>query len=343
MPGCRGLRGTGPGGEDGPHVRGAPPAERDRPVQRGEERLIAVGGAQRVQPGQLAAQPGGPRRRGAGDERLGDRPERAELLLCRSLGPDRPPRCGPRVAVVLITHRRLTRRDERVLGGDVPGSGHDDQQPTVIGAQAYLLADQPDRHGVAGRAEPHTRQPVHLPHHQPPGGRPQRRHRAQQLPLDDQPLCRDCGDLTVNGGVDLGAPRRRRSIRCREVPEWCLRDHQVGLGIADQVLHDPLRLWVRGLAEVGPEPVVGSEPHVLPGRHDDVSDDGAFQAAHPVGQDLARHPAEHFEALAQQRQRRGSALVGGEPHEPEPRPGQHRAEHMQPGQHAPVDDQVLAR
>ena len=69
------------GGQDGPHVGGAQPAERDRPVQRGERSLLAVGGAQRVQLGQLGSQPGVTGRGGAGDERLGDRAERAELFL----------------------------------------------------------------------------------------------------------------------------------------------------------------------------------------------------------------------------------------------------------------------
>ena len=69
----------GAGGEDGAHVGGAPPAERDRPAQRGDERVVAVRGAQRVQLGQLGAEPGVAGRGGAGDERLRGRAERAEL------------------------------------------------------------------------------------------------------------------------------------------------------------------------------------------------------------------------------------------------------------------------
>jgi hypothetical protein len=45
----------------------------------------------------------------------------------------------------------------------------------------------------------------------------------------------------------------------------------------------------------------------------------------------------------QHRERRLGALVGREPHEPEPAPRQHRAEHMQPAQAAPVDHQMLTR
>ncbi len=60
-----GLGQAGAGGQDRPDVGGPPPAERDRPVQRGEELLVAVGGAQRVQLGQVGAEPGAarPRRR----------------------------------------------------------------------------------------------------------------------------------------------------------------------------------------------------------------------------------------------------------------------------------------
>lgn len=55
---------------------------------------------------------------------------------------------------VLITHRRLARRDQDMLGDHLPGAGHDDQQPPVDSVQPHLGADQPDGHGVAGRGEP---------------------------------------------------------------------------------------------------------------------------------------------------------------------------------------------
>ena len=81
------------------------------------------------------------------------------------------------------------------------------------------------------------------------------------------------------------------------------------------------------------------EPQVLRRGHHDVGDHPALQAAHPVGQ----HRARHLEALRQHRQRRGGPLISGEPHEPEPAPGQHRAEHVQAALGAPVDHQVLTR
>ena len=230
-----------------------------------------------------------------------------------------------------------------MLSHYLPSGGHDDQQPPVIGAQADLLTDEPGGHRVAGRAEPHARQPVDLAHHQPANAGPQRRQRRQQLPLDDQPLSRHRADLAVHHAVDLSTPRRRCPVRRRQLTQRRLRHHQIAFGIADQVLHDPLRLRVGGLAEVGAEPVVRGEPHILRRGHHHVGDDGTFQAAHPVRQHLARHPAQRLEAFRQQRQRRRGPLIGSEPHKPEPRPGQHRAEHVPPALGAPVDHQILTR
>ena len=103
-----GLGARPPGGQDRPHVSGPPPAERDRPVQRGQEllRRRARRAACSARPGPRRA--GCSRRGGAGDERLGDRAERAELLLRRGLRPHRPAGRGPRAAVTLIAHGGLT-------------------------------------------------------------------------------------------------------------------------------------------------------------------------------------------------------------------------------------------
>ena len=128
-----------------------------------------------------------------------------------------------------------------------------------------------------------------------------------------------------------------------EIIERFGRDHQVPFGVADEVLHDPLARRVVGLAEVRAEPVVGGEGHVVRGGHDHVRDDPALQARHPVGEDLARDPAEDLEALRQHAQRRLGAFIGGEAHEPDPGEGQHRAEHVDPTLGAPIDDQVLTR
>ena len=109
----------------------------------------------------------------------------------------------------------------------------------------------------------------------------------------------------------------------------------------------PLDSGSRGVAEVGPEPVVGGEPDVVRCRDHDIGDHVALQAGHPVGQHQLRDPAELLEALRQQSQRGGLLLVGSEPDEPVPRPGQHRAEHVHPPASddlgAPVDGQHLTR
>ena len=300
--------------------------------------------AQHVQLGQVGAEPGAARSGGTGDERLGDRAERAEFLLRRGLRPHRTARrVRPRPAVVLIADRGLARCDQHVLSHHLPGAVRDRQQPAVAGAQPDFGADQPGRHGVTRRSEPDARQPVDLAGHELADAGLQRRQRAQQLPLYDQPLGGHRADLAVGDAVDLGAPHPGRGVRDGKVAERCLRHHQVGLGIADQVLGNPFRLGVGGLAEVRLEPVMTGEADVLRRRHDHVGDHAAFQAAHPVSEDLARHPAEGLEALGQQAQCRLRLLVGGEPHEPDPRPRQHRAEHVQPALAAPVDHQMLTR
>jgi len=46
---------------------------------------------------------------------------------------------------------------------------------------------------------------------------------------------------------------RRGRVRHGEAAKRRLRHNQVGLGIADEVLDDPLRFGVGGLAEIGPE------------------------------------------------------------------------------------------
>src|SRR5258705_42450 len=81
------ISGARPGGQDRPHVSGPPPAERHRPVQRGQELLITMGSAQRVQLSQVASQASAARGGSAGEKRLGDRPESAERLFSSRLRP----------------------------------------------------------------------------------------------------------------------------------------------------------------------------------------------------------------------------------------------------------------
>ena len=85
--------------------------------------------------------------------------------------------------------------------------------------------------------------------------------------------------------VDLDAPRPARVVRVvvarPSAPAGTIRSV---LRVAAQRLDHALRLGVGGLAEVGPEPEVRGEPHVVRGRDHHVGDDPALQAAHPIGE-----------------------------------------------------------
>jgi hypothetical protein len=242
---------------------------------------------------------------------------------------------------VRIGHRGLPGRHQRVVGDDLAGGCLHHQQPAAAGAQLDGVADQAGGDRVAGRAEPHARQPVDLAGGHRAQAQPQRRQRPQQLTLGGQPLQWDGGDLRVRLSIDRNAPRLRRGGSGGQAGEWRLRHQQVPLGVTDQMLHDPLRLRVPALAEVRPEPVVSGQPHVVRRRDDHVGDHAALQTCHPVGQHHLRHPAQLLQALREQREGRLRPLIGGEPHEPVAAPGQHRAEQVQPALAAPVDDQHL--
>ncbi len=140
--------------------------------------------------------------------------------------------------------------------------------------------------------------------------------------------------------VDLDTPRPAGRVGRREVGDGELGgDHQVRLHVADQVLDDPFRRWVLALTEVGPEPVVGREPHVVHRRDHNAGDGAALQAAHPIRQRRAGNPAQFLEARCQARQGGVRAEVVGEEHEPPPAPREHRAEHEQRADLTPVERQ----
>ena len=307
---------------------------------------MAVGCGQRVELTELGAEAGVSGSGGTGQERFRRRAEAAELFLRRGSGPDRPPRFRPGATVVLVDDGRLTRGDRGVVGHDLPGAGVHDQHPARAGDDVHARADQGHRDRVAGRPDPHAGQLVDLTHDRG-GADPQlqRRQRAQQQPFLGQALRRDRDDLRVHRRVDLGAPRLGglvAAVRVELVVQQ-QRGEQVGFGVPDQVLHDPLRLGVGGFTEVWPETVMHCEPDIFGCRDNPVRHDATLQAAHPVGQHDLRYPAHLSEALAQHRQRRSGLLIGGEPHEPPPRPSQHRTEHVDPALGAPVNDQVLTR
>jgi hypothetical protein len=148
----------------------------------------------------------------------------------------------------------------------------------------------------------------------------------------------------VGAGVDLLAPGHRRGVGVgKAVPAGGVGHDQVGLGIADQRLHHAFGLRVGGLAEVGPEAIVGGQTHVVGMWDDHVGHHCGLQAGHPVGEHDLRHASQHLQALGEQAHGGLAALVTGKAHEPPAAPGQHRTEHLQARLGAPVDHQVLAR
>jgi len=71
------------------------------------------------------------------------------------------------------------------------------------------------------------------------------------------PLSRNSRDLAVDLAVDFGTPGARGGVRRAElwpVPLEERRDDQVGLDVAAQIFHESLRLRVRSLTEIRPEP-----------------------------------------------------------------------------------------
>jgi len=97
---------------------------------------------------------------------------------------------------VCIQHRRLTGRDQGVLGDHLTGAGDYDEQPPVVGARTPTDSRSAESAPSSG---PHTRQPVDLAHHH----WPQRRQYREQLPLARQTLGRHRADLTMHRGVHL--------------------------------------------------------------------------------------------------------------------------------------------
>ena len=296
--GAAGPRPRPPGstGRPRPASGGTPPPARAR-----RERLVAVGGAQRRQLGQVGGQPGVARGGRPGDELLRDRAERRERLLRRGLRPHRPARRGPGAAVVLVEDRGLARGDRGVLGEYLPGRGVGDQQPPAgLGdrdlprrSAGSAPSSGPSRTGrtTAGRPSGSRRAADR---------RPQRRQRPEQLPLGLQPLRRDRADLRV---------RRLRSPRRTSWPPH-VRRRQVATGPAGP--SDRASRSRRGSPRcpwtAGPPPRTsqdgtrnGRRTGRTRRRHDPVRDDAALQAAHPVREHDLRDPAELLEALREQR------------------------------------------
>ncbi len=265
-------------------------------------------------------------RGGADEELFGDRTECAESFLDFGFRSRTTTGSLSWGRVVLVEDRRGARGGERVIGGDLPCGGVGDQQSPLAGGDGDGGPDQAGRHRIAGRAEADAGELVDLAGHRwRPDLQSQRRQRPEHGLFLAQALGGDRVDLGVHPGVDLDAPGLRGGVRGGQVHRSAgqvgvgeQRDDQVALGVADEVFDDALRFGVGGVAEVGTEPVVGGHPHVVRGRDHHVRHDCAFEAGHPVGQDLGGHPADRGEGLGDQRQGGGGAFVGGEGDEPPP-------------------------
>ncbi|CAN5293867.1 hypothetical protein BH20ACT3_BH20ACT3_17730 [soil metagenome] len=122
---------------------GAEPTEVNGPLERGHQRVTAVGGFEAGQFVEVAGQARVPGGRGCFDERLGGRADRAERDLGGGLGAYRPARRGAGPAVVVIVDRSLTRRNNAVFGDH--GTQQHDLDHAVDDANLDLFGD------VAGR------------------------------------------------------------------------------------------------------------------------------------------------------------------------------------------------
>ena len=249
---------------------------------------------------------------------------------------------GARAAVVLVEHRDLAGSDKR-MARDLATAG-EDRDLASLDQDPHAAADQQGRDRVAGRAEPHRGQSIdlaldsgaELAGRSPGSGRSNSRSRSPAAPRARPAVSEWRRPLTSSHQVGAGLVRRRDVAKRPEAND------EVALGVADEGLHHPLGLGILRLAEVGTEPVVSGEAHVVRVRHDEPCDRGRLQAPHPVRQHHRRHSARRLEALGQQAKGGGAPLVGGEAHEAEPAPRQHGAEDLQPVLGAPVDHQVLA-
>ena len=213
-----------------------------------------------------------------------------------------------------------------MLGVNLAGDRFDHPQHpvTLINHHGDGGADQLVGHRVAGRAEPDAGQLVDLTADRFRADlQPQRRQLTQHLGLGGEPLGRDSVDFGMQRRVHLLTPRVRAHVESGDPVdpgvvvefEW---HQQVLFGIADQSFHDPLRLRIGRMAEIGPEPVMGREADIVRAGHHHVRHHTALQTPHPVGQHCLGNTTEDLEAFGEHAQRGRQLLVGGEPDEPEP-------------------------
>jgi hypothetical protein len=140
-----------------------------------------------------------------------------------------------------------------VLGGHLAGERleHPDLRPRH--GDQHRAADEPVRYGVAGRREPHAREFVDLA----AGRRPISGRSDGSMPSSGRcsSRCADTAQISECTAALTSAPAGRRLVRRRRVADdGPSRHHQVTLGMADQVLHDPLRLGSAARQKSGRSP-----------------------------------------------------------------------------------------
>ena len=206
-------------------------------------------------------------------------------------------------------------------------------------------ADEPVRDRVAGRAEPHARQLVDLA-----ADRPDARCRpaaATAAPRAAAVRCssrsrRDRADLRMHCGVDLGAPARPppRSPPARSAGAdagrgssgraWRSRPGSPRSPSIPGRRHGRSPAGTRSGWRSGRSPRVGTTRFATtPPFRQPIRSASTIFGTPPSA---SKHSASSASVVV-------GLLIGGEPHEPHPRPRQHRAEHVQPAEHTPVDDQ----
>lgn len=143
-----GVVGAGAGGQDRAHVGSAEPAKRNRPAQRVNQSLFAVGGAKAEQNVEFGFQSGVADRSSTDEELLRFGSQCAESFLCLGFRARTTRGCGSGSVVVFIEDGHLTWADELVLGHDHTGRRFQQDQGAMIDHHRHGGTDEPLRHRV---------------------------------------------------------------------------------------------------------------------------------------------------------------------------------------------------
>ena len=184
------------------------------------------------------------RGRGTLDERLGDRPELTERLL-RGASSGGPHAAAPASGRRSGRRRSRPRRVRRGAWLATISAEVDRPRAPVGDPDLDLLADEAHRDRVAGRAEADAAELVDLALDDLADPCTQLRQRPEQLSLRPRGARRG---PHRSRSAPPRSPRRTRRGPCRSPGELgdgsSLRDHEVGLHVADEVLDEALRLGV---------------------------------------------------------------------------------------------------